>query len=53
MLSFASAVSCMYDILVKFSAVPELQSFEDHPNGRKFNINVGSLTVHLLTMNFD
>ena len=44
----------MYDdILVKFSAVPELQSFKDHPNGCEFNINAGSLTVHPLTMNFD
>ena len=45
MLSYASAVSCMCDIFVKFSAVSELQSFKSHATGQKFNINVGSLIV--------
>ena len=53
MLSYASAVSCMYDILVKFSVVAELQSFKGHSTGQKPNINVGSLIVHQLTINVD
>ena len=53
MLSYVSAVSCMYDILVKFSAVAELQSFKGHSTGQKLNIYMGSLIVHQLDMNFD
>ena len=45
-LSYSLAVSCIYDILVKFSAVAELQSFKGHSTGQKLNINVGFLIVH-------
>ena len=53
MLYYASAVLCMRDILVKFSAVAELQSFKGHSTGLNVNINVGSWIVHQLTMSFD
>ena len=53
-LAYASAaVSRMFNILVKFSAVAELQSFKGHSTGQKLNINVDSLIVHQLTINFD
>ena len=48
-----SAVSCMCDILVKLSTAAENQSFKGHSIGQKLNINIGSLIVHQLTMNFD
>ena len=53
MLSYASAMSCMCDILVKFSAVAELQSFKGYSTGQKLNIDMGSFIVHHLTMNVD
>ena len=51
--SYASAVSFMYDILVKFSVVVKCHSFKGHSAGQKLNINEGFLIVHQLTMNFD
>ena len=51
MLSYASAVSCMYDILVNFSAVAELESFKYHSTGQnRISISIG-LTVHQPRMN--
>ena len=39
MLSYASAKSCMRNILVKFSVVAEFQSFKGHSSaGQKLNI---------------
>ena len=43
----------MCDILVKFSAVAEIQSFNNgHSTDQKLNINMSSLIVHQLAMNF-
>ena len=53
MLFYATAVSSMCDILVKFRGVAELQSFKGHSTGQKLNIYMGSLIVHQLDMNFD
>ena len=52
-LTYASKVSWMCDIFVKFSTAAEFQSFKGHSTGQKLGINMGSLTVHQLTMNFD
>ena len=43
----------MCDIFVKFSRAAEFQSFKGHSTGQKLGINMGSLIVHQLTMNFD
>ena len=43
----------MCDIFVKFSRAAEFQNFKGHSTGQKLSINMGSLTVHQLTMNFD
>ena len=53
MLFYATAVSSMCDILVKFHGVAELQSFKGHSTGQKLNIYMGSLIAHQLDMNFD
>ena len=42
----------MCNILVKSSAVGEIQTFKGHSTGQKLNIDMGSLIVHQLTMNF-
>ena len=52
-LPYASAVSWMCDIFVKVSGTAEFQSFKGHSAGQKLGINMGSLIVHQLTMNFD
>ena len=42
MLSYASAVSCMYDILVNFSAVTELECFKYHSTGQnRISVSIG------------